>query len=220
MKIDRILAKKSAETTPDAICREHEIDVETFSHMDEARDKLYVCDFHMCQINKMKGLPQPLVSPFEDRNSPNVVASVSVRWHCAVLDFSLNHISKIQGLDGGLPLRKLDLSSNQIECMQNLEALDELQVLNLSNNCVTEVQGLSGCLSLQKLDLSQNRIPNLLGEGLEGIARLVDLDLSGNLLKSLSGIRALHGTLARLNVQCNQLTEIDELVFMKRLEVR
>jgi hypothetical protein len=217
MKLDRILAKKSVEAKSDALCREHGLDAETFSHLDEARDRLFMCDFHMCQISKMKGLPQPMVSPFEERDESDT--GMPYRWHCVVLDLSLNHISKIQGLDGGLPLRKIDLSSNQIECMQKLDALDELQVLNLSNNCITEVQGLAGCLSLQKLNLSQNRIPNLLGKGLEGATSLVELDLSGNLLVSLSGIRTVQGTLAQLNVQCNQLTEIDELVFMKRLEV-
>jgi len=59
-------------------------------------------------------------------------------------------------------LHELNLSSNQIEDIAELNVLSHITDLNLSCNKITKIQGLDNMLrSLQKITLSHNRISSL-----------------------------------------------------------
>lgn len=59
-------------------------------------------------------------------------------------------------------LHELNLSSNQIEDISELNVLSHIKDLNLSCNKITKIQGLDNMLrSLQKITFSHNRISSL-----------------------------------------------------------
>lgn len=53
---------------------------------------------------------------------------------CRILDLSFNRITKIEGLDNLLNLKKLFLSSNKISKIENLNHLVNLKLLELGDN--------------------------------------------------------------------------------------
>lgn len=53
---------------------------------------------------------------------------------CRILDLSFNRITKIEGLENLLKLKKLFLSSNKIHKIENVNHLVELTLLELGDN--------------------------------------------------------------------------------------
>ena len=74
------------------------------------------------------------------------------------------NLSNINGIQIALfqNLVDLNLSSNNIEDISQLDVLTLVQDLNLSCNKITKVSGLKGMLStVKKINLSHNRIASL-----------------------------------------------------------
>jgi Leucine-rich repeat (LRR) protein len=77
-------------------------------------------------------------------------------------------------------LRELDLSSNEIDKIQNLNC-PALEILTLSYNQIKRIENLKTLKKLKKLDLSNNVLtePSLQG-GAQQMIDLEELDLSCN----------------------------------------
>jgi len=81
------------------------------------------------------------------------------------LNLSSNKLKVIQNLDDGCrQLKELDLGYNEIDKIQNLN-FPQLEILCLNNNQIKRIENLKSLKKLQKLDLSANMItePSLQG---------------------------------------------------------
>jgi Leucine-rich repeat (LRR) protein len=68
------------------------------------------------------------------------------------LNLSANNINRIEGLDALRMLRELNLSSNRIKRLEGLSGLHELVALNVSHNLLTEIGPVFDTDSFQVLD--------------------------------------------------------------------
>jgi hypothetical protein len=106
----------------------------------------------------------------------------------------------------------LNLHGNTIARMDGLQCLPALTALNLSSNSITSIECLAGLVHLTSLNLASNAIRQL--RGLAGLRKLVALNVSYNSITCIAGISELHGSqgsLARLNLQHNQLASLQAL---------
>jgi len=93
------------------------------------------------------------------------------------LNLSGNRLTRIPYLN--IPsLIDINLSSNSIRRIENLQHLLNLKVLNLNHNQIEIIEGLNNCNSLVMLYLSDNRIQNL--DNISDFRNLMGLYLSGN----------------------------------------
>jgi len=105
-----------------------------------------------------------------------------------VLDLHSNKISKIENINHLSDLRVLNLANNLIKNVENLQGLDSLTELNLRRNIIEKVQGLNQCGNLQRVFLSNNKIAAFENIAcLKDCAQLSDLTLDGNLIFSKKG---------------------------------
>ena len=104
-----------------------------------------------------------------------------------IVALGFNKISKISYLPE--KILKLELKSNLISKIQNLENCVFLQVLDLSNNRISRIENLSNNFYLQELNLGNNHIKKI--ENLEMLKELKRLNMENNLLSSTSSIRTL-----------------------------
>ena len=104
-------------------------------------------------------------------------------------------------------LEELNLSSNNIEDISELNALKRVRSLNLSCNKITTISGLNSMLpTLERLVLSHNRIANLgffkqIKSGQEA-PNFVHLDLADNYIGDLAQVQNLKA-----------ITSLRELIF-------
>lgn len=98
-----------------------------------------------------------------------------------------NKISKI----GYLPSKiiKLELRSNLISKIQNIESCILLKVLDLSINMISRIENLQTNTYLEELHLGDNQIKKI--ENLEMLKELKRLNMENNLLSSSASIRTL-----------------------------
>jgi len=159
-------------------------------------------------------------------NSIRTMAAVSCCPLLQELYLAQNKLKVIEGLDGLVNLKILDLGANRIRTLEGggLEGLASLQSLWLGKNKIEHIGTVIGHLTnLRKLDVQNNRLkevqPGEIPPSVEelylasnGISRLLwlgqthqipggviqTLDLSRNPLGSLEGIEILGGTLEEL----------------------
>ena len=107
------------------------------------------------------------------------------------IDLYLLHLTSIpQSIKKFVALEDLNLQSNQISEITNLDGLDFLQTLNLAENKLQSTVGLSTLKSLEHLVLSGNQITKI--EQLDQLKKLKNLQLNKNRnLLSLSGLKNL-----------------------------
>lgn len=105
----------------------------------------------------------------------------------SIIALGFNRITKISHLPSRII--KLELKSNHISKIQNLNQLINLQVLDLSNNRLTQIENLSSNIYLQELHLGDNHIKKI--ENLEMLKDLKRLNIENNLLSSVSAFRTL-----------------------------
>ncbi len=118
----------------------------------------------------------------------NVDETIETIQFVTELNLSGKELKKIpEGLKYLIHLRKLDLSNNQIQKIENLECLVLLQRLDLRNNQIKKVEGLEKCVHLQRLFLSNNLIEKVKG-GLDPLLQLRVLYLKDNFLSWFSRV--------------------------------
>ncbi|XP_042180863.1 nischarin isoform X3 [Oncorhynchus tshawytscha] len=138
-------------------------------------------------------VPEACVSPqwvAEGALTDRPVATIIPTWKTlTTLDMSHNHIGCIDNSVKLIPkVEFLDLSSNELSMVENLQHLYNLIHLDLSYNILTVLEGAHTKLgNIKTLNLAGNQLDSL--AGLTKLYSLVNLDLSSNKLGQLEEIR-------------------------------
>eukprot|EP00300_Choanocystis_sp_HF-7_P021868 c20973_g1_i1.p1 GENE.c20973_g1_i1~~c20973_g1_i1.p1 ORF type:complete len:324 (+),score=65.53 c20973_g1_i1:51-974(+) len=119
----------------------------------------------------------------------DVGPEIRVLTQLRLLELGSNRIRQISNLETLVNLRKLFLGRNKITSIQGLETLTNLRCLSLQNNRLTTISGLETLTNLDELYLSRNGISQI--QGLESLRRLRILDLSDNPISVLDNLEAL-----------------------------
>ncbi|XP_009574425.1 PREDICTED: leucine-rich repeat and guanylate kinase domain-containing protein [Fulmarus glacialis] len=119
-------------------------------------------DFSYNQIPKMQDLSayQSLTKLLLDFNNIKEIRGLEKCHSLTHLSLSHNRLIAISGLEN-LPIRILNLSSNQIEKITGLDSLKTLQKLDLSSNKITSLEGLEEHDLLEMINLEDNQIAEL-----------------------------------------------------------
>ncbi|KAF4114678.1 leucine-rich repeat and guanylate kinase domain-containing protein [Onychostoma macrolepis] len=116
-------------------------------------------NFSHNQMSVMKDLSaySSLTKLILDYNSFSAIRGLEKCKRLSHLSLTHNNISRIRGLDH-LPLRKLYLTGNVIQKIENLQTLRNLQVLDLSCNRIQSLSGLQNLHLLGNINLESNLI--------------------------------------------------------------
>ena len=147
------------------------------------------------------------------------------------LDFSFNMIRSIPPVS--FPsLLYLDLSTNLLTKIENLNTLTELQVLRLSRNRILKIEGLESNTNLRALDLSMNQISRIANlshltqlkflylygnqisalEGISGMISLKELRIEQNKIESISHLATFNHGIEELEAHSNNISNLDEVI--------
>ncbi|XP_059843051.1 leucine-rich repeat and guanylate kinase domain-containing protein-like isoform X2 [Hypanus sabinus] len=131
------------------------------------------------------------------------------------VDFSYNQISDLKELSDYPFLSKLNLSNNQIQAIEGLQNCKSLTYLNMAENRLLEISGLD-YLPIKFLFLQGNQFINV--KGLANMKRLHKLDLSNNKIETLIGLED-HDLLETINLENNQISDLDEIMHLRNLQL-
>lgn len=126
----------------------------------------------------------------------------------------IKKISDIKGLETLTELQSLNLNSNQISEVENLENHINLENLQLGGNLIEIIKGFDNLVNLRVLNLNNNQISEV--ENLENLTSLEDLQLEKNLIKIIKGLDNLVN-LRMLNLYSNNISEIENFGNMGNL---
>ncbi|KAL4708988.1 hypothetical protein ACJJTC_005849 [Scirpophaga incertulas] len=137
-----------------------------------------------------------------DFNSITKIRDLSAFWSITVLNLAHNNIKKICGVERLRYLRRLDLSFNHIQCLENLNHM-HLLWLDVSYNNITSYEvgptaGLSTLLHLEYLNLNENNITSM--KIFMGCTRLRELHARNNRLSVLFEVAIYMQQVRRLGV--------------------
>ncbi|KAJ3686408.1 hypothetical protein LUZ61_015572 [Rhynchospora tenuis] len=190
--------------------------VEPLSHWNEISglEELVLRDNKLKNIPDMsnfKGLLLFDVS-FNEITSLNGLSKVSPTLK--ELYVSKNEVLKIEELGHFRSLEILELGSNRLKIMENLETLTNLQELWLGRNRIKAIN-LCGLKCIKKLSLQSNRLTSMLG--LQECVALEELYLSHNGIQNMEGLSTLQN-LRVLDVSSNKLSSINDIDNLNNLE--
>ncbi|KAL1114864.1 hypothetical protein AAG570_007688 [Ranatra chinensis] len=113
-------------------------------------------------------------------------------------------------------LREVDFSNNQIEKFDDgVNFMPFVEGLNLNSNKIEEINNVDQLSNLHRLYLSCNRITNLCSVHVQ-LKCIKFMDLSQNQISSLNGVEKL-GSLQGLNVSSNLIKDLNEVLFICNL---
>lgn len=124
------------------------------------------------------------------------------------LDARNKSITNLNGIENLIYLKRLDLSSNQIDDISNLESLTRLTTLNLNNNQSIDLEIIANIKSLTSLNLSGDQIDDI--SPLEALTKLKSLNLNNNQIVDILSIKKLT-RLTNLYLAQNQISNINPL---------
>ncbi|XP_042456697.1 protein phosphatase 1 regulatory inhibitor subunit PPP1R7 homolog isoform X2 [Zingiber officinale] len=177
--------------------------------------------------NALAGLIEIVFRDNRLRNIPDV----SIFKSLLVFDVSFNQIASLNGLSKiSNTLKELYLSNNEIKKMEELEHFHLLQILELGSNrlrTLTNLQelwlgrnrirtvDLCGLNCIRKISLQSNRLTSMIG--LQECIMLEELYLSHNGIQKMEGLSTLEN-LHILDISSNKLTAIGDIEKLTRLE--
>ncbi|CAH9101941.1 unnamed protein product [Cuscuta epithymum] len=170
-------------------------------------------------------------------NQLKKLPDVSIFKKLLVFDVSYNEILSLSGLSKvSSTLKELYVSNNEVTKMEEIEHFQELSILELGSNRLRVMENLQTLINLQELWLGRNRIRaiNLCGlkcikkisiqsnrltatTGLEECVALEELYLSHNGIEKMEGLSTLVN-LRVLDVSANKLTAITGIENLTSLE--
>ncbi|KAI7728179.1 hypothetical protein M8C21_001952 [Ambrosia artemisiifolia] len=165
------------------------------------------------------------------------IPDVSIFKKLLVFDVSFNEISSMSGLSkASSTLKELYVSKNEVTKIEEIEHFHELQILELGSNRLRVMENMQNLTNLQELWLGRNRIKsiNLCGlkcikklslqsnrlismKGLEECTSLEELYLSHNGIAKMEGLSTLVN-LRVLDVSSNKLAAIEDIEKLTCLE--
>lgn len=121
------------------------------------------------------------------------------------------HISSANDTHVWLKVTHLDLSDNQIECIDEaIKLLPHIESLVLNNNKLKEISNVTLLPRLSQLHLASNNFTTLPEDLHTKLGKIVYIDLACNNLCSLASFSKLY-CLEYLDVSCNKIESIDEV---------
>ncbi|KAB2034986.1 hypothetical protein ES319_D04G121200v1 [Gossypium barbadense] len=153
-------------------------------------------------------------------NKLTKIPDVGIFKKLLVFDVSFNEITSLQGLSKASSTIKELYSKNEVTNMEEIDHLHELQILELGSNRLRVMKNLQNFTKLQelcikKISLQSNRLTSMIG--LEECNALEEIYLSHNGIAKMEGLSKLVN-LRVLDVSSNKLTSVDDIQNLTRLE--
>ncbi|CAL6024651.1 Leucine_rich repeats-containing protein [Hexamita inflata] len=141
------------------------------------------------------------------------ICGIQQMYQLEILDMSANRLRNIAELNFLIKLQTLNLSKNQLNDDSKL-SLPSLTKLDVSNNQIQCLNVILNCENLSLLDLSQNQLVDI--SQIHKLKKLTELNLSFNNIQSISEIKFLK-QLTSLNLNNNEILFIYPIAQMTRL---
>lgn len=125
------------------------------------------------------------------------------------------YVYKLDGLQYGTDLWKIDLSYNMVSDLSPISKLTNLRDLTFYMNKLTDISALKDLTGLERLNCGQNQIHDL--TPLKKMSKLNHLDLDYNGITSLSGLEGCTG-LTELTLRSNRIKDISALKGLTNME--
>ncbi|KAF3701209.1 Leucine-rich repeat-containing protein 9 [Channa argus] len=132
------------------------------------------------------------------------------------LNLDSQRISKLINLDKLINLRWASFNDNDISKVEGLDCCLKLEELSLNNNNISILNGLSKLHCLSKLSVDGNQLSSLDISLLKQLPNLSFLSVDNNCITSLHGIQRVY-SLLELHIANNQITTSRDIYYLKRL---
>ncbi|KAJ4708514.1 protein phosphatase 1 regulatory subunit pprA [Melia azedarach] len=182
----------------------HDAAIEPISRWDELSglEELVLRDNKMTKIPDVSIFKKLLIFDVSFNEITSLHGLSKVSNTLKELYVSKNEVPKIEEIEHFYNLQILELGSNRLRVMENLQTLTDLQELwlgrnrfedcialeelYLSHNGIAKMEGLSTLVNLRVLDVSSNKLTSV--DDIQNLTRLEDLWLNDNQLESLEGV--------------------------------
>eukprot|EP01135_Chromosphaera_perkinsii_P002660 Nk52_evm28s226 gene=Nk52_evmTU28s226 len=154
-----------------------------------------------------------------DERSKKQAKSVTFRGHesnYAELDLSVNDLECLEELERFTNCEYFNVSFNQLGNLEGMRTMKRLTTLNVSHNNLTTLDGIETLRQLKHLDASMNNLIDI--SFLEDFDQLDTLILTGNRIKALERLEGVGKSLQTLKINKNHLPEVNHLVFLNRIK--
>ncbi|XP_035023864.2 leucine-rich repeat-containing protein 9 isoform X1 [Hippoglossus stenolepis] len=132
------------------------------------------------------------------------------------LNLDSQRISKLINLNKLVNLRWASFNDNDISKVEGLESCLKLEELSLNNNSISTFSGLSKLLCLNKLSVDGNQLSRLDASVLDQLPNLTFLSVENNCISSLYGIQRV-SSLLELYIGNNQISSSRDIYYLKGL---
>ncbi|KAL8572554.1 hypothetical protein ACOMHN_040458 [Nucella lapillus] len=149
---------------------------------------------------------------------PDKVSETDTGWYSKVTTVNLEsqHMTKMSNLERLDNLRWASFSNNDLTKIEGLDNCLRLEDLALDNNCIARLDGLSKLSRLRRLSLAHNQLTTLDTGTLTYLPHLLYLALDNNSLTSLAGLQQAQ-SLVELYIGNNLIVNIREIFLLKQL---
>ncbi|XP_019940178.2 leucine-rich repeat-containing protein 9 isoform X2 [Paralichthys olivaceus] len=132
------------------------------------------------------------------------------------LNLDSQRISKLMNLNKLVNLRWASFNDNDISKLEGLQSCLKLEELSLNNNRISTLSGLSKLLCLNKLSVDGNQLSTLDASVLDQLPNLTFLSVENNCISSLHGIQRVR-SLLELYIGNNQISTPRDIYYLKGL---
>ncbi|XP_028422571.1 leucine-rich repeat-containing protein 9 isoform X3 [Perca flavescens] len=132
------------------------------------------------------------------------------------LNLDSQRISKLINLNKLVNLRWASFNDNDISKVEGLDSCLQLEELSLNNNSISTLNGLSKLRCLNKLSVNWNQLSSLDASVLDQLPNLTFLSMENNCISSLHGIQRVR-SLLELYVGSNQISTSRDIYYLKGL---
>ncbi|KAK9533678.1 hypothetical protein VZT92_008781 [Zoarces viviparus] len=133
-----------------------------------------------------------------------------------VLNLDSQKISKLINLNELVNLRWASFNDNDISKVEGLDSCLKLEELSLNNNNISTLNGLSKLQLLNKLSLDGNQLSSLDASALERLPNLSFMSVENNCIRSVHGIQRVR-SLLELYIGNNQISTSRDIYYLKGL---
>ncbi|XP_068436972.1 leucine-rich repeat-containing protein 9 isoform X2 [Clinocottus analis] len=132
------------------------------------------------------------------------------------LNLDSQRISKLINLNKLVNLRWASFNDNDISKVEGLDSCVKLEELSLNNNSINTLNGLSKLHCLNKLSLDGNQLSSLDAAALDRLPNLAFMSVENNYIISLHGIQRVR-SLLELYIGNNQISTSRDIYYLKGL---
>ncbi|XP_041469372.1 leucine-rich repeat-containing protein 9-like isoform X1 [Lytechinus variegatus] len=152
------------------------------------------------------------------RNKPDRQSESDSEWYTKVTTLNLDsqHISKLSNLERLVNLRWASFNDNDLTKIEGLDNCLQIEELSLEDNCIYRIEGISHLSKLHTLNLGTNNLSTLENAGLDKLVHLQCLSVEDNRISTLAGLDKVT-SLLELYVGNNNIRNIREVFHLKPL---